>query len=275
MRAGSIKIKRYKTRKKGWGWVILMALLLLSYGLWRWQQAGFPLPLSQSLSPAPTLSPEQARTEEKTLILPGQSWYALQLGIFDLEASARSMAAGFQARGAGGFIDDREKYRVLAAAYENRADAQAVQQQLKALHNVEAYILPLQSPELTLQLSGQKAQLTALSDALDALHQTATLLSHLSLSLDRREINQETLRSALSSQQETLSSLEKRLHQLFGENPHTAVQPILSTLEELTVSLATARQAQGETRLGAQVKYCQLLCIVRLSQYAAELSSPQ
>lgn len=256
------------------GWLVLLLLLALGGGLYFFYQQG-SLPLPQALSPAPTLTPEEARWEERTLILPGQSWYALQLGVFDQQASAQALADRFQARGAGGFIDDRERYRVLAAAYESRGDAQAVQQQLQALHNVEAYLIALESPEITLRITGQKAQLTALEDALTALHQAARQLSSLSLALDRGEMGREALLNALASQQQTLAALEKRLHQLFGDHPHSAVQPVLTALEQLSGAMEGARQAPGETRLGAQIKYCQLLCIVRLSQYAQGLSAHQ
>lgn len=269
MRAGNLKVKRYKAQRGGRGWLILLLLLAIGGGLYIWYQDGsLPLPIA----PAPTLTPEDAKADERTLTLPAQNWYALQLGVFEQQSSAKALAESYQGRGAAGFIDDRENYRVLAAAYESRADAQAVQQQLRQNHGVEAYILALQSPEITLHLTGQKAQLTALSDAFDALHQTAGQLSNLSLALDQRQIGRDELLSSLASQQETLSALEKRLHTLFGDSPHPAVQPILSALAELSKGLEAAQQASGETRLGAQVKYCQLLCIVRLAQYGEEIS---
>lgn len=270
MRAGKLKIKRYKAYRRGRGWLIAILLLGILGAAWHFYQKG-DLPLA--LPPAPTLSPEETAPDQRTLILPGQSWYALQLGVFEQESSALSLAAGYQARGAAGFIDTREKFRVLAAAYESRAEAQAVQNQLQSLHSVEAYVFEIHSPEITLHMTGQKAQLTALSDIYDALHQTALHLSRLSISLDQQTAPETDIRSALQSRKDTLLSLEKRLDQFFGASPHPAVQPLENMLAELSQSLESALSQQGKTRLGAGVKYCHLLCIVRLAEYAAMLAA--
>jgi len=269
MRAGKLKIKRYKVHHRRWGWLAVIALIGLGGMAWHfYQQGDLPLPLP----PAPTLSPEEAAADQRTLTLPAQSWYALQLGVFEQQASAKALAESYQARGAAGFIDTRTQFRVLAAAYESRADAQAVQYQLQAAHQVDAYIIELPSPEITLRITGQKAQLTALSDAYDALHQTALHLSQLSVSLDQGTEGEEVIRAALQSQKNTISALKEKIDRLFGASPHRAVQPIQAILDELAQSLDRALSAQGKTRLGAGVKYCQLLCIVRMAEYAALLA---
>lgn len=274
MRTGKLKIKQYKTRRSRRGFMILILLMILGISVFYFYQRG-DLSLPLPLPPAPTLSPEEAQADERTLTLPGQSWFALQLGVFEQESSARDLANAYHSRGAGGYIDARDHFRVLAAAYQSRADAQAVQQQLRTLHQVDAYLFELQIPEITLRLTGQKAQLTALSDAYDALHQAALHLSDLSQSLDQRTAAQTDVRAALQSQKNTVISLEKRIRALFGESPHQAVRPILSTLEELSQALDRALSAQTETRLGAEIKYCQLLCIVHLAEYSGKLSAGQ
>lgn len=271
MRTGKLKIKQYKTRRSGRGILLFLALIICAGAavLYLYQKGDLPLPLP----PSPTLSPEETKAEERILSLPAQTWYTLQLGVFEQESSAKALAENFQGRGAAGFIYRKESYRVLAAAYESRADAQAVQNQLKAQHGVEAYLMELISPEISLRLTGQKAQLTALSDAYDALNQTAQHLSQLSISLDQRTASDEDIRAALQSRKETIAALESRIRQLFGASPHRAVQPVIDALQQLSRALDTALAAQGSTRLGAGIKYCQLSCITGLIDYAALLAN--
>jgi len=224
------------------------------------------------MEPTPTLSPQERSGDERTLTLPGQTWYALQLGVFDTENSARQLAERFMSRGAGGYVTNDSPYRVLAAAYETRADAQAVLSQLKALHGVEAYVHEMHTDEIVVKVSGQAAQLTALEDAYDTLSQTADYLSSLSQGLDQHTMEEESIRAALRSQKNTLSALEERLQKLFGENAHAAVKEVRQMLSALSDGLTEAASAQGEVLLGARIKHCQLLCIHRLGAYAALLA---
>ena len=273
MRAGKLKTRRYRVRRGGhWLPLVILAALLAGGAVYFSRGGSFSLPLSLPLSPAPTLTPRESAADTRTVTLSGQTWYALQLGAFDGEGPARELAQGFQARGAGGFLHRQDQYRVLAAAYPARADAQAVQAQLRSRHNVEAVVYEISWPQITLRLTGQKAQLTALEDAYAALEKAAEHLSALSLSLDRRETEAQAARSALLSEKETASALAQRLAALFGTAPHSAVQKIIALLTNLADALQEAVNAQGETRLGAQVKYCQLLCISGLAVYAQGLS---
>ena len=225
-----------------------------------------------TLSPRATLTPEDSAPDTRSVTLPGKTWYALQLGVFEKESAAAGLAEAFRARGAGGFVDGQDNFRVLAAAYPSRADAQAVQSQLRAAHQVDAFICDVTRPEIVLRLTGQKAQLTALLDAYDALDQAAEHLSSLSCALDNREMKAEEILPALQSRRDTATALARRLAALFGESPHPAVREIIALLSDLSQALDSALAASGETRLGAQIKYCQLLCICRMADYARKLA---
>ena len=97
--------------------------------------------------------------------LPGHTWYALQLGAFDSADAAESLAASYRSRGAAGYVRVQGQYRVLAAAYAARADAQAVITQLRTRHQVDAVLTEIVQPEVTLRMVGRPDQLTALADA--------------------------------------------------------------------------------------------------------------
>ena len=205
MRAGRLKTRRYKVRRSGRGAALVLLLLTIGSGAaWLLREDVQAL----LLSPAPTLSPADAAAESRTVTLPGKTWYTLQLGVFEQQDAADALAESYRGRGAGGYVLLEEHYRVLAAGYETRADAQA----------------------------GEEA------------------------------------RRALASEQETAAALASRLRQLFGETPHAAVAQITLLLDDLSAALGQTAAVSGETRLGAQIKYCQLLCISRMAAFAAGLA---
>ena len=265
MRAGRLKTKRYPVRggRKAVFFVLGVLLLILAFFAVR-ANGGMPFLHFSS----PVLSPEESVQETKTLTLPGRTWYALQLGAFETEEMARSFADAYRARGAAGFIDRSDHFRVLAAAYDSRAAAQAVQSQLGALHGVEAYVSEITRPEVQLRLTGQRAQLTALCDAYDALNNAAEKAYALSRGLDGRSMERQEILLSLTSEKETALALKSRLADLFGKDAPEAVAFIVEALNELSAALENALSASGDTALGAQVKYIQLFCIERMAAYA-------
>jgi hypothetical protein len=167
----------------------------------------------------------------------------------------------------------QERYKVLAAAYAARADAQAVITRLRTQHQVDAVLTEISQPEVTLRLSGRPEQLTALSDACDALEQLSIQLAALSDGLDRGETDRQTAFSALQSHRDTLTALKTRLDAGFGENAPKQVRDTADTLDALTLSLAEAMSAQSTAALGARIKYAQLQCLCRMAEQAAGFSA--
>lgn len=271
MGAGRLKIKRYKTRRNSRGWLLLAVILLLAtLGTLLWGRESMQGLL---IFPSPTLSPSESRQDTRTVTLPGKSWFALQLGVFENEESARELAESFRARGAGALVTQQGNYRVLAAAYESRADAQMVQNQLRSQHGVEAYIWEIARQEIMMKISGQAAQLTALTDAYDALSQAELQLSSLSQGLDQNAMEKEAIDSALRSMRDTVSALQNRLHALFGENAHPAVRNVIALLSQTENGLAAALGSGSSLELGSKIKYCQLLVITGLAAYGEALAS--
>ena len=206
------------------------------------------------------------------LILPGETWHALQLGAFESPEAARSQAEAYRARGAGGLIWQRDAYRVLAAAYETRADAQAVQSRLQAQHQVDTVVTDITWPDITLRLTGQKAQLDALTDAYAAVSQLTRHMAELSAALDRGEADVSQTISSLESERDTAGALSARLQSLFEEGSHGAVQDLQSLFSDISAALTATLAAPNATQLGAQIKYCQLLCVCRMAAHVQGLS---
>ncbi len=273
VRAGRLATRRYKVRRRKAGWLLLIAGIGLGFGVSSYLRHVQPFPQAQiSAQPAPTLPPEETQADERTIALAGQSWYALQIGVFDDASAASQEAEGYRARGAGGYIFRKDGCRLLAAAYTARADAQAVMSRLKTRHGLSTEIVEIVSPEITLRLSGQKGQLTALTDAFSAMEKLCWHLYQLSLSLDRQETEAAEALTALQSERDTLSVLSARLQSRFGASAPAAVLGLKQILDDCVQSLTAASAAKNLTQLGAQVKYCHLECICRMAAYASVLT---
>ncbi|MBR6186661.1 MAG: SPOR domain-containing protein [Clostridia bacterium] len=272
MRAGKLKTRRYKTHPLR-GIALLLTGILLGAGAFACFRGDMALPLIPfERAAAAKNAPEEAPRAETTLTLPAQSWYALQLGAFDEISGAEALAALFQSRGAAGCILKKDQYLVLAAAYETRSGAQSVQMKLKNQHQVDTVIVEITRPEITFRLSGRKDSLDALRDALDALHEASGHLSGLSLLLDRGEGTRQQALDALRSEKNTVDMLKARLQSLFSQSAHPTVSEITRILDDFSRALDRALNASGQSALGAQIKYCQLLCLCSLFSFAQALA---
>ena len=269
-----LNTRTYRVRRGGPRWIVWGILALLLAGCACALPRMLPPDAAPRLSiqPAPTLSPQDSAADSRVITLAGDTWYALQLGAFDSADAARSLAEAYRVRGAGGLIWRQDAYRVLAAAYASRADAQAVQTRLMAQHGVETMVIDVRAPEVTLRVTGQKAQLDALTDAYDAVPKLIRHLSELSSALDQGEAEVSQTLAALQSERDTAAALAAKLQTLFGDGGHPAVQDLRSMLDGATAALDAALTAQSATRLGAQIKYCQLFCLCRMAAHAQGLA---
>lgn len=273
MRAGRLKTRRYKVYHPGRKWFLLLAAaLVLGISGFFLRTGRLPAFFAPAEPAAPHFSAAES-TGEATLTLSGQRWYALQLGAFDTETAARELAQAFIARGAGGAVwAEGGAYRVLAAAYTTRADAQAVQSRLRIRHQVETTVTEIAWPEITLRVSGRTAQLNALADSLTALGQFCEQMGALSAALDQNDMGAAAAGDALRSHRETLAALRARLHGCFDESVPAAVSGLNAVLDDWIAALDHGLAAQGSTSWSARIKSCHLLGICRAAAYAAQLA---
>lgn len=273
MRAGRLKTRRYKTGRGGAGWAALLLLtaVMALYGARLWR-AGYFSPRQAAASPAVSAVRETAR-EKREITLPGKTWYALSLAPTEDAPAARREAESFRGRGAAGYVWGGSGCHVLLAAYETRLDARKVIGQLRSLHGVESRVEEISRPEITLMLAGEKQQLTALADAYSLMDQAAEQLSALSQGLDAGTADRLAAMEILSSLRDTALSLRARLDALFEAPSPAAVESVAAMLDDLSQALAAAQSASGAARLGAQVKYCQLLCVCRMAEHFSSLAA--
>ena len=272
MRSGKGSARKYRTRSRGRGLLLLMAGALLGAGALAFSRGWSLLPQrAESIAPIALSSPEDREEAEVTLTLPGLSWYALQTGSFQSLDEALAQGEAFRKRGAGGYVFRKNQYLVLAAAYDTRSDAQAVGNRLLTQRQVEMKTVEITRPQVVIKMSGQKALLTAIQDAYSAVDQMAYRLFSLSQEIDTGAANQESARAALLSERDTALALAKRLKELSQGNVHKAVGDLILILEDVSAGLDQGLTAQSLTALGGQIKYCQLLCVCQMAAYQENL----
>ena len=136
-------------------------ILALAVYLQLGRGGSLPFSLGSPATAVPSRATPAPKRAEGEITLAAHTWYALQLGAFTQEGSARQLAQEYIARGAAGYVQQQDStYRVLAAAYPTRAEAQTVQTRLSA-QNVGVYIHPFTQPELSLRAQGSADQVEA------------------------------------------------------------------------------------------------------------------
>ena len=256
--------KVYRARKKPGRWLNLLILfvsaMLVAAGLLDRQalrQRDLRVEAAATAAPTPLSEAYDDTPEQRELRLPEVSWYAIQLAAFDNAEGARAVAEGYQARGAAGYVYEDTRFRVLAALYPTREDAQSVRDQLRAQHALETYVTPIELSGVTLRLTGARGQLDVLEGALGKQSEMISVLQSLSLLLDRQELTHEELIMALAPSREALGTLRLRLQQRFVPPRHAAVEKLMesfASLESFAAALEGDAQAAVAT-MAAAVKH--------------------
>ena len=246
-------------------------ILALAVYLQLGRGGSLPFSLGSPATAVPSRATPAPKRAEGEITLAAHTWYALQLGAFTQEGSARQLAQEYIARGAAGYVQQQDStYRVLAAAYPTRAEAQAVQTRLSA-QNVGVYIHPFTQPELSLRAQGSAAQVEAVRETLAYLDALADKLGTLSCALDAHDMDDDAARSALQSEGSTCAGLKKRLLSAFdGELPALLSQPA-ALLDSICAESDALQKETSAARTGAALKRCQLAAAVGMMDFAAAL----
>ena len=258
----------YKTPHTGRRAVLCLLLGAAILGV-SWQvQARLGIARPFSLSPDKTAQKQDTTRKSRELSLSGHTLYALQLGAFTQESAARQMAQQYSARGAAGYVyRDGDTYRVLAAAYATRAEAQAVQTRLNG-QNISTYIHPCVREALTMRAGGTGSQIDALEETLSYLDGLESKLYTLSTGLDAQTVSAEDARAALLSEGVTCAALGQRLSSAFDGALPDSLTPLGGLLDDVSAGAEAVRNENGAARIGAALKRCQLTDFFGLLRFA-------
>lgn len=276
MRAKGLKTAVYPSGSRAARAILCFALAAAILALSIWARRMLHVKPFFSLAPAPTAAVEpldagdQARASLDIALLGGE-WYALQLGAFTGEEAARKLANEYTPRGAAGFVRLSEgAYRVYAAAYPTRADAQKVQTRLAA-QGVSTYIQAMPRGRVTLRAGGAQKQVDALADACVYLEGLDDKLYALFTALDARQTDGETARAALLSESKTCGALAQRLLAAFDGAPPPALEPLYGLLTALAAEGARPSENESAARMGAALKKCHMTLIAGLLDFTGQM----
>ena len=273
MHTAKVEKRTYRTPGGGkrilTGVLLFVSCLLILSGLLRDNSGG--LRLEVKVTPTPTVL---GKTFDETpasrqITLPARSWYAIQLGAFDGEDSALAQAETYRARGAAGYVRKDSRYRVLAALYSTREEAQTVRQQLQSQHDIDSYVYEIVLPEIVLNVDGMAGQLDALEAGLQFLHTAVEKFCAVSVSMDRQDlvVEQELTRLAeIASQADTLRTV---MMQRFASVSYPAVNGLTGLFQEVGASSALVAETslKGTVAMAGQMKYQTLALLSDVEKY--------
>jgi len=199
-------------------------------------------PLPSASEPAQTSEPSGAASEHVQIQMDGYTLYCLQLGAFTEEANAADQAASLQGMGAAGYIVEDTYFRVLAAGYKSKADAESVAERIRTDEAMEVGIYEMACPGLNIEI-------TAPADIAEGLRRIVADWGQMTdewyqafLNMDQGAWTADDLTDMLSGQsdvlQENINSLES-----YGEA--VASNPVIDGL--------TALYGAHETRVNEMI----------------------
>lgn len=268
----------YPAQRSRDGWLsglmlFLSAVVVLSGLVWRGEKDGLSIRIAEGPTPIPMNEAFDETPAQIDITLPGSEWYALQLGAFENEDSAKTLAEQFSRRGAAGYVWLDGRYRTLAAVYPLRDDAQAVRQQLSEKHEVETYLYQISLPAMQLRMSGMQGQLEILKAAFIHADELVRSLQRMSSALDRQEMNVQEVAAELQGISEQLTMVTLRLKQRFAAPRHETVDGLIRCFENYAAYVSSFDSAQSEVAAGTMLKYQTLSSLEMLKQVYDSLSN--
>ena len=278
MRAQGLKRQTYKT-----GGTLRRMLLCVTVCAAVWLLSGqvrahFNVPLLFSITPKEEKTPDATEKKEseyqtRETALSGRTWYALQLGAFTQENAAWQLSQEFIPRGAAGYVcRENDVFRVYAAAYPTRTEAQSVQTRLNE-QGVTTYIQVCSEPNVTLRAGGSEAQVAAVCEAVSYLDALSGKFYALSMALDGHEMTESEAFDALRSECATCLALAEKIKDAFAGEVDAAALPLHELLSALAQEGESVLNNMSAARIGAALKRCQLTAAVGLKNFAAFLAS--
>ena len=229
--------------------------MVLSGLVWRGEKNELSIRITPTATPIPITESFDETPVETEVILQGSQWYALQLGAFENQESAVSLAEEYSRRGAAGYVWHDGRYRVLAAVYAAKEDAQTVREQLRRQHDVETYLYTISNPAVQVRMNGMQGQVEILQAAFFHGEEMIRLLQEWSMALDRQEASAEEIKASLKGLNDQLATVALRIRQRFASPRHKTVSGLLKCFENYSDFISSMDSVSSEVALGTVLKY--------------------
>lgn len=222
--------------------------------------------MSQKKQPAaivaiPTATPlplDEAFDETMTTLewqLPSVEWYALQLGAFDQEESAKALSRQYQSRGAAGYLWQDDRYRVLAAVYASEEDARNVRQQISQQHAVESYLYKIALQPLPVSIHGMQGQIEILQAAFMHSCDLIASLQDWGIRCDRADLSREKLLDELNGLSSQTQLISARMQQRFPKPRAQSVANLILLLDDYSLFCNNVSTIDTQVQLGSALKH--------------------
>ena len=207
-------------------------------------------------TPSPTADAYDRSVVTREVLLPAQTWYTIQTGVFSTREAALEKAGAYTDRGAPGtLVEEGGKWRVFIASYGREEDASLVRQKLGEQQRVETYLYPWTCPELHLRLSGMAGQLDAAEAGLMLLTSAAELLRDTAILLDAAQLTTAEALQEAGELDAQISLWVETAHSRFGRQPPQLVSELLTMADGWVKRYAAIRQGgESATMLSAELK---------------------
>lgn len=251
------------------GVLLFVSCLLILSGLLRDNSGGLTMQVKVTPTPTAIGNSFDETPASREITLAARSWYAIQLGAFDGEASARAQAESYASRGAAGYVRKDSRFRVLAALYPTREEAQTVRQQLQSQHEIDSYIYEIALPEIVLNISGMAGQLDVLEAGLQFLNTAIEKFCAISISMDKQDLSVEQELTRLAEIASQADTLEKVIKQRCASVKSTVVNDLISLLEDIGKLAREVAEisAKGMVAMASKMKFQTLTLLAQVEKY--------
>ena len=271
----STKVEKRTYRAPGGGKRILTGVLLFAScllivaGLLRGNGGGLLVETKPTATPTVFGTAFDETPASREITLEARSWYAIQLGAFDNEQSAKAQAQSYATRGAAGYVRSDGRFRVLAALYPMKEDAQSVRTQLQTQHEIDSYVYEIALPKITFSVNGMAGQLDALDAAMQYLNTALEKFCSISVSLDKRDLNMEQQLAALNEVSSQADTLRAVLSQRLNAPGYKVVGDLTGLLAQISQACKTVADAsaQGSVAMATLMKYQTLSFLSAVETY--------
>ncbi len=246
--------------------LIVSALVLLSGLLGREQSEVSIENITPTQTPIALDESFDETIESRDIQLPSATWIALELGSFDQIDDANALATLYQARGAAGYVWVDERFRILAALYDNRDDASSVREQLRDVHEIETQIFDISLPVTTVRMQGMVGQLDILQAGFIHANDLIAQLQDLSLLIDRQEVSVDQAIDDLLAINAQTSLVAMRIAQRFPKPWHETIEGLVAIFDQFETFASSVSQTASLSEMSTLIKYQAFVTLDQLKQ---------
>ncbi len=222
-------------------------------------------------------TPDMGESGTASIIVPAQDWYMIQLGAYSTSDAAAAQAKLYTGRGAAGYMLEDDKFRVLAAAYDTRDDAEVIKARLKDVQGLDTYVYHVTTDELELSVTAASGQVQALREGFDVVLLAMREMGRLSTELDKQRMDGADIIQAAQALRLEAQDRQRALEERLGGNASAIVRGLgdLLTMTDRGLEAICAQNAQETIAMTSKIKYNQIDLIWHVIGYIRQISAQQ